>query len=277
MTPLEAALLGVVQGLTEFLPVSSSGHLVLVQSLLGVQSEGITFEVFAHFGTLLALLLVYRQEVGRLLRGAAALASWGRRRPRTVAAREDVRLLGLLALASAPAAVAGLWLEPRIDALFSSVRLVGWMLLATGTLLLAAERLGRRQETGGAGARNRVVAVTPTQALLMGIGQAFAILPGLSRSGTTLSAGLLAGVARMGAAHFAFLMAIPAIGGAFLLTLADIARAGTPLEGSLLVGAGAAALSGYAAIHLLLRLVRHGRLWIFTLYTWALGAWVLLG
>src|SRR5690554_4008938 len=132
MTPLEAALLGVVQGLTEFLPVSSSGHLVLVQSLLGVQSEGITFEVFAHFGTLLALLLVYRQEVGRLLRGAAALASWGRRRPRTVAAREDVRLLGLLALASAPAAVAGLWLEPRIDALFSSVRLVGWMLLATG-------------------------------------------------------------------------------------------------------------------------------------------------
>ncbi|BAS28378.1 undecaprenyl-diphosphate phosphatase [Limnochorda pilosa] len=273
MTPLDAALLGVVQGLTEFLPVSSSGHLVLAQALLGVHDQGITFEVFAHFGTLLALLVVYRREVVRLLRGAGALPAWAAGRLNGTTAREDLRLLGLVALATVPAGVAGLWLEPRIEGLFGSVRLVGWMLLATGAVLLVAERLGRAPERAGG---DRSGGVTPARSLAMGVGQALAIVPGLSRSGTTLSAGLLSGVGRVDAANFAFIMAIPAIGGAFLLTLADLARTGAPLEGSLLVGAAAAALSGYAAIHLLLQVVRQGRLWLFTLYTWAVGAWVLL-
>lgn len=273
MTLLDALILGVVQGLTEFLPVSSSGHLVLVQSLLGVQPDGITFEVFAHVGTLLALVVVYRAAVGRLIRGALALPGWVLGRPLVPQAQEDLRLLGLLILASVPAGLAGLLLKPYIDAVFGSVELVGWMLLLTGALLLVAEQLASRSSPPN-GPEPRL---SPAQALIMGIGQAFAILPGLSRSGTTLSAGLLSGMDRVGAANFAFLMAIPAIGGAFLLTLADLAQTGAPLDGTLLVGAAAAALSGYGAIHALLRMVRRGRLWWFTLYTWAVGAWVLLG
>ena len=275
MSLSDALILGVVQGLTEFLPVSSSGHLVLAQSLLGVRSEGVTFEVFAHMGTLLALLVAYREAVARLIRGVLVLPGWVAGRGLAPQSRQDVRLLGLLLLASVPAGLAGLLLKPYVDALFGSVALVGWMLLLTGALLLVSERLGRGPSTSDRA--NIEARISPAQALVMGLGQALAILPGLSRSGTTLSAGLLSGMDRVDAANFAFLMAIPAIGGAFLLTLLDLAEAGAPVGAPLLVGAAAAAVSGYGAIHALLRVVRRGRLWWFTVYTWAVGAWVLLG
>jgi len=275
MTLLDALILGVVQGLTEFLPVSSSGHLVLAQSLLGVESGGITFEVFAHMGTLLALLVAYREAVARLIRGVLVLPGWVAGRRLAPQSDGDLRLLGLLLLASVPAGLAGLLLKPYVDALFGSVTLVGWMLLLTGALLLVSEQLGRGPAPGSeAGIEARI---SPVQALVMGLGQALAILPGLSRSGTTLSAGLLSGLDRVDAANFAFLMAMPAIGGAFLLTLLDLAQAGIPVDAPLLVGAVAAAVSGYGAIHGLLRVVRRGRLWWFTAYTWAVGAWVLFG
>lgn len=274
MSLLDALILGVVQGLTEFLPVSSSGHLVLVQALLGVQPDGITFEVFAHVGTLLALLVAYRSTVLRLIRGVWALPQLSRGGPRDRETADDLRLLGLLLLASVPAGLAGILLKPQIDRLFGSVELVGWMLLLTGGLLLVAER--RARPAAAPVDPQQAARLSAGQALLMGIGQALAIFPGLSRSGTTLSFGLLARLDRADAANFAFLMAIPAIGGAFLLTLVDLAQTGSPLEGTLLVGAAAAAVSGYGAIHALLRLVQRGRLWWFTLYTWAVGAWVLL-
>lgn len=274
MSLLDALILGVVQGLTEFLPVSSSGHLVLVQVLLGVQPDGITFEVFAHVGTLLALLVAYRSTVLRLIRGVWALPQLSRGGPRDRETADDLRLLGLLLLASVPAGLAGILLKPQIDRLFGSVELVGWMLLLTGGLLLVAER--RARPAAAPVDPQQAARLSAGQALLMGIGQALAILPGLSRSGTTLSFGLLARLDRADAANFAFLMAIPAIGGVFLLTLVDLAQTGSPLEGTLLVGAAAAAVSGYGAIHALLRLVQRGRLWWFTLYTWAVGAWVLL-
>lgn len=256
MTLFEALLLGILQGLTEFLPVSSSGHLVLAEALLRVPTPGVFVEVALHVATLLAVVLVYRRRLATLVADAA------RRDP------EALRYVGLLALATLPAGLVGLTLRGPIERVFHSPALVGTTLLLTGTLLWTTRwapcRPGRERPTWSA-------------ALLIGAAQAVAILPGISRSGATIAAALWAGLRPDRAAEFSFLLAIPAIAGAALLETPDLAAAlqdiGTT---TLAAGFAAALLTGTASILLLVWMLRRSAFPAFAYYLWAVGALALL-
>ena len=263
MTAWHALLLGLLQGATEFLPVSSSGHLVLVPWLLGWQPPGVFFDAVLHLGTLVAVLLYFRRDL--LALAGAWLRTLRRRRVET----GSERLAWLLVLATIPAALAGVLLEDWFGAMFSSPLLVSVLLLVTGVLLFFAERLGcgrRRAEEAGV-----------ADALVVGIAQALAIAPGISRSGATMSGGLLRGLTRPEAARFSFLLAIPVVAAAGLLSLAKtVADSGVSEIVLALLGAAAAAVAGLAAIHWLLRYVRAHSLYLFSYYCWLFGGACLL-
>ncbi|HLT58856.1 MAG TPA: undecaprenyl-diphosphatase UppP [Limnochordales bacterium] len=261
MTAWQAIVLGLVQGLTEFLPVSSSGHLVIVRQWLGVTEYLLTFDAMVHFGSLLAVVLYFREELLQIVAGVVGLDRPG--------AAEGRRMFWLLVAASLPVAAVGLLLRDAIEQAFSSVAVPAIMLFVTGVLLIVADRVAVARRGSRPGWRHAVA---------MGLGQALAVVPGLSRSGTTMSAGILAGLTRPAAARFAFLMSVPAILGATALEMAQLLRAG-PVEaegvGILLLGTAVSAVSSYGAIALFLRYLQRRRLAPFAYYTWAVGALVL--
>ncbi len=247
MTILTAILLAALQGLTEFLPVSSSGHLVLAGMLLEVPEGGIAFEVVVHLGTLLAVLAVYGRDlvslIARSLRGE----------------RASLRLLGLLALASLPAGAVGVFLGSTIEASFENPLLVSFMLLVTGTILYVTRMAPPTSRKSP----------TVTGCLLIGISQACAVFPGISRSGATISTGLFRGIEQAQAARFSFLLSVPAILGAGFIKLRDI---GSTIDPEIaLAGLAVSAVVGFAALKLLLRFLRAGRFSGFSWYCWALG------
>jgi undecaprenyl-diphosphatase len=210
---LEAILLGILQGLTEFLPISSSGHLVLGEHALGFSRGGsdILFEVLLHLGTLLAVLVAYRHDVGELL--TVLWPSAARRLAPEERARR-FRLMGAILVASVPAGVVGLTLKDPISELFGEPRLVAFLLLGTALILFIGDRLrqgDRLAEQSG-----------PGRALAIGLAQALAILPGISRSGSTIVAGLAVGLRPVEAARFSFLIMLPAVSGAALLEFLDV-------------------------------------------------------
>ncbi|MCB9545738.1 MAG: undecaprenyl-diphosphate phosphatase [Myxococcales bacterium] len=265
MDALSAALLGLLQGLTEFLPVSSSGHLVLGKALLGVHLDGggAAFEVAVHFGTLLSVLVLLRKDVGALLAATGrALRSPGQI---TQQYREDasLRLVVAIVVGCLPAGIVGVLFKDELEAAFSSPRLVGGALLFTGLLLLSSRlvRTGDREITLGRG-------------LLIGVAQAVAILPGVSRSGSTIASAELLGVAPERAARFSFLLSLPVIGGACALKLKDLLAA-PPADDvitALTIGTVASFLSGLAALWLLFGVVRRGWFGHFGWYCLAVGA-----
>lgn len=248
------ALLGLLQGLTEFLPVSSSGHLVLAQIALGVDAPGLALEAAAHLGTVLSLLLYFRRDLGRL--AAGFIRPGGER-----------GYLGRVALGTVPVAVGGLLARGAIERAFGAPSLVGGMLLLTALALAFGDR------RAGRALRERVRA---SDAVVVGLAQAAALLPGISRSGVTVATGIGRGLAPGAAARFSFLLAIPAITGAGLFGL--LGAVGQPSVGwiGLAVAAGCAFASGLAAIHLFLRILRVGILWPFAVYCAAAGLAVLL-
>jgi len=261
-----AAVLGVLQGLTEFLPVSSSGHLVLGQRLFGLQGSEMLFNVVVHLGSLAAVCLVLRRDLVKLLievgvvvktvAGRGSLAEAWRERP-------EFRLLVLLALGTLPAGGVGLAFRSTFESLFSSSRGVGVALVFTGLVLYLTRRFG---------AGNRDVSrLRISDAVVIGLAQALAITPGVSRSGMTISSGLFMGVERETAARFSFLLSIPAIVGAFVVEIGDGSVGSFPLAAQV-VGFVAAFLSGGAALYVLLRLVRSGKLHYFAYYCWLIGA-----
>jgi undecaprenyl-diphosphatase len=260
MTWWEGIILGVVQGLTEFLPVSSSGHLVVAQAALGLDTPGVFVEVIVHVATLVAVAAVYWRRIGELLVGA-----W--RRDRAAWA-----YVGLLLLASVPAAVVGVLFQDWFESTFDSLLIVGVNFLVTGTFLWST----RAAPSGGDPAPSARGAVA------IGFAQAAAILPGISRSGATVTAGIWAGVDPVRAAEFSFLMAMPAIAGAAVLQIPEMG-AGTAAAGpvALAFAFAAALLSGIAAIRLLVRLLARRAFHRFAPYCWTVGvltlAWVLLG
>lgn len=273
MSMAEAVFLGIIQGLTEFLPVSSSGHLVLVQHWLGVKAPGITFEIMVHLGTLLAVLAVYGRDLMRValcfLKGVMALAG-GRITWSAFWDDQDSRLGLLLVAGTVPAALLGLAFEPFFASLFASPMVVAYALVLTGVVLWVAGRLGE--------SRRGLEGLTLADALLVGFFQAAAIAPGISRSGATIAAGLFRGLNREAAARFSFLLSIPAIMGAVVLGVVDLANAGPaglPWN-RLIAGTVAAAVSGFVAIRTLLRLLRAGRLSAFSWYVWALAVTVMV-
>ena len=259
MSPLQALLLGLLQGATEFIPISSSGHLVLVPWLLGWQEPELAFNAVVHWGTLLAVGGYFWRDLVLLAR--AWLRGW---RARSWPEPQG-RLVWLILLGTLPAVVLGLLLEEWFEALFSAPAAVAGFLLVTGLLLIVSEWLGQRER--------EEEQLSWLDALLIGLGQAVAIAPGISRSGATMAAGLLRGMRREAAARFSFLLAMPVILGAGVLQLAKLVTSGQG-EGELLtlaLGFVTAAASGYLCIRFLLGYLRRHSLYPFVLYCWAAG------
>ncbi len=252
---LEAAFLGLVQGLTEFLPVSSSGHLVIGETLLGGLGEGIVFEIAVHVGTLLAILVFYRRRIASLVVGVL---------------RGDARSLRYTAkigLATLPAVVVGLTLKDAIESLFERPWLVGVALLCTGAILWTTRRTLPEA---------RLPEPSFAQAFWIGCAQVVAIAPGISRSGTTVAAALALGVAPLAATEFSFLMAVAAITGAAVLALPDAQAASPDVLRACALGGAVAAVSGLGALWLFVRLLRSQRFHLFAWYTTAVGLAFLL-
>lgn len=272
---LRAIVLGALQGATEFLPVSSSAHLVIVPELLGWPPPSLAFHVAIHVATMLAVVAYFRADWLRMAHGA-----WRGLRAGAPWRDPQGRLLVQLVVASIPAAVAGLMLQGPMERALAeasrgAARGAAAMLLVTAALLWTSDRVAaRRSAATGAAAGDApdgpadVEAVTWRQALTVGLGQAAAILPGISRSGATISAGLFTGLTRAAATRFSFLLATPIIFGASLVEIGDLVAAPpTPAErASLLAGMLAAGIVGYAVVAWLLGYVRRGSLRPFAIY-----------
>jgi undecaprenyl-diphosphatase len=249
---LEAAFWGLIQGLTEFLPISSSGHLVLVPALLGQDPPDLATSALLHLGTLVAVLVYFRREVVEV----ATFTDKGK------------RLLILLLIGTIPAAVLGLALESQFDWLNQRPTAVAIALFITGIVLLTTRWLPHGKRT--------VEDATVKDTIVMGLGQAVALIPGVSRSGSTISAGLLRGFTHAEAARYSFLLGIPAIAGAGLLKGKDLIDSGAGISGDILVGVVVAAVSGYAAIAFLLRLIGRSGLAPFGIYCMVAGVVALI-
>jgi undecaprenyl-diphosphatase len=251
----EAILLGILQGATEFLPVSSSGHLVLAQHLLGdFEQPGVLFDVLLHLGTMIAVALYFWRDL------AGLISSLWRRDETAVQQRF---MVGLLIAGSVPTAVIGLLFKDFFIGLFERPVIVCVMLLVTGSLLWLAERLGNREQS-----RNEMTFV---DAIIVGTVQGCAIIPGISRSGSTIAALLMRGVDGETAARFSFLLALPAVLGAALLSLKDLDAAAGGSVAPYFAGTLAALLIGLLCIHLLMGVIRRRRLHWFALYCWFAG------
>lgn len=253
MSLLIAAVLGLVQGVSEFLPISSDGHLVIFENLLGVGDEGgLSFVIAVHVGSLVALLFFYRARLLELIRGFFT---------RDLAALADI---GKLAVATLPAVLVGLFLKDRVEAAFQTPWMAGAGLIVTGAFLITT--LFTLPSASAA-------APSFGQALAIGCAQAFAILPGVSRSGSTIALSLALGIAPLAAAEFSFLLGIIAIAGAAVLDLPDLRAAGaTTAATPMLLGAAVAALSGLAALEVFVRFLKSRRFHLFAYYCWAAGA-----
>ena len=263
---LEALVLGIVQGLTEFLPISSTGHLILAQELLGIPEDkfGLQFDAAIHLGTLTAVLIYFRQRVTRLIVAWVASLKSGDWRM-----NPDSRLAWLLAIGTIPAAVAGVLIEDTAESKLRDPALVGATLLIFCIPMILAESVRRGQrDLNSAGIKD---------ALLLGAAQAVALIPGVSRSGITISTGMIAGFRREEAATFAFLLAAPVIAGAGGKQLFDALRDGGSSAGAdvYAVGLISAGVVGYAAVAFLMRYLRVGSLMPFVAYRIVLGTLVL--
>ncbi len=268
MSTIEAILLGIIQGLTEFLPVSSSGHLVMFQQLFGLKEAELFFDVCVHLGTLFAVMVVFRQEIMNIILALMRLfASSGSKKTvsQIIESDPDLKLAMLIIIGSIPTAVLGLLFRGIADRLFASAFIAGIMLIVTGLLLWITRWAATRLKQAGADR------LTPKNALIIGVVQGLAIIPGISRSGSTISIGLLLGIDRETAARYSFLLSIPAIVGAGALSLKDALSHTDPVIRLSLLGAAAAALVGYVALKVLLSMVKKGHLYVFAPYCWAVG------
>jgi len=266
---VQAIVLGIVQGLTEFLPVSSSGHLIVVPALLGWDDpfiESLAFSVMLHVATLLALLIYFRSDWLRLI--PAGLATL---RDRSFEGDPDRKLAWLLAAATVPAVIVGLLLNDLIETTFREPRLVAVTLVAGAAVLWVADRIGSKQR--------EISALTFRAAIGIGAAQALALVPGVSRSGISISAGLFAGLGREASARFAFLMATPITAGAGLWEVRKIISGEVGVElpiVPLLAGMAASLVAGLLAIAVLMRYLRSNGVGIFVAYRIALAALVVV-
>lgn len=258
-----AIILGVIQGLTEFLPVSSSGHLVVAQHFLpGFHQPGVLFDIILHLGTLLAILIFFRSEVELLLKGLTPGQSGAQGR----------RLIFMLVLGTIPAVLVGLSLGPYIERSFTQLAVVGVGLLVTGGLLLLSKHLTRKEGRQG---RN-LDEVTTKDAVLVGLLQSAALVPGISRSGSTIVAGLGRGLSRETAARFSFLLSIPAIVGATVYEIPKVHLLPDDAMAAYVAGFFMAFAVGYGAIVIVLRCLAHRKFHVFGYYCLAVGGVILV-
>ncbi len=257
MTIWQAVVMGIVQGLGEFLPISSSAHLVLVPWLFRWHDPGLTFDIALHIGTLIAVILYFWRDWVNLIRGAF-------QGTRTT----EGRLFWYLVLATIPGALIGLLLEEKAETVFRNPILIATMLILLGVILYWADRRGRK--------RTDVRRITLGQSLLIGISQALAIIPGVSRSGITMTTGLISGLTREGAARFSFLLSAPVILGAGLIKMPEIVAHPEMVNAPFIIGMVVSALSGVASIGFLLKYVQKKNFLPFVWYRFLLGAVVLV-
>ena len=259
MNPLQAIILGALQGATEFLPISSSGHLVLVPWLLGWDQSGLIFDTTVHMGTLVAVLAYFYRDLWSLL------VAWLRSLLRRDVSDDQARLAWLILLGTLPAALLGYLLQDFFEGLFGQPLRVALLLIVTGLLLTVAERVGKRQRS--------LQSLNSRDALAIGLAQACAIAPGISRSGSTISAGLARGLNRAEAARLSFLLSTPIIFGTGIFKLADTLSVGVPDDQwtTLLLGFVASALTGYFFIRFLMNYLQKHSLRPFAIYCVGVG------
>lgn len=263
MELLDSFLLGLIQGLTEFLPISSSGHLVLGEALLGgALDKNITFEVVVHFGTLCSILIYYRAKIADIFRSWLKLPGSSQSFSEQWQSDPNLKLTWFVLLSMIPALIAGLTLQKQIENIFLNPFMVSIMLLVTGVILI----LTKFRDSFP----NRL---NSSRAFGIGLAQAFAILPGISRSGSTISLGLYLGIKRKEIADFSFLMVIPVIAGAMLLEVKNMAEMGIANSDALalLIGFVTAFVSGYFALKYLIILLQNKGIHPFAWYCWILG------
>jgi len=272
MNILEAIILGVVQGLTEFLPVSSSGHLVLLQRIFKIEQTSLFFDTMLHAGTLAAVFAVLWKDIWSIIK------------------KPIQRLTGLLIIATIPAVIAALTFKDAIESVFISARFLGWCFLITTVLLITAELLSRKtgnkklekEENQLQQNKLKHESCSVLQALFIGIMQAFAIPPGISRSGATISGALFCKLDRDFAARFSFLMSIPAILGAVVLQVKDLtgssaAQTETGIgAAAVIIGTLTAAVVGFFAVKLMLKIIKEKSLFGFAVYTFVIGVLILI-
>ncbi|MFD1426898.1 undecaprenyl-diphosphate phosphatase [Kroppenstedtia sanguinis] len=249
---LEATVLGIIQGLTEFLPVSSTGHLYLGRHLFGLDEAGLFLDTMLHLGTLIAVLVVYREEILFLLKNPFS------------------RMGGLLLAGTLPTAIIGLAFKDFFEEISETGVTIGWEFLATGLILWLSDNWKRH-------GYKQLEEISYADAAFIGVWQGAAILPAISRSGLTIAAALFRRIDKSTAAHFSFFLSIPAITGALLLQFVDLVSGQTqvlPLS-SLLMATLMSALFGYLAVRWMINLLKHGSLKIFAIYVWAMGFVVL--
>ena len=250
MSILEAVILGIIQGFTEFLPISSSGHLVVAQRIFNVENQMLSFEVTVHLGSLVAVFAVYWKEIYGLVK------------------KPFQNITYMLIAATIPAVIAGLLFKRQIEALFEGGFLLAFSFIITGLLLLYSDNIKN--------GRKRGQDIRLSDSLVIGCMQAVAIMPGISRSGSTLTAGLHQGLSRETAARFSFLLSIPTILGAAVLILKDVAASGEGVSFlPLLFGFLSAMLSGYLSIRFMLNIIKKYKLRYFGYYVFAMAGFIL--
>ncbi|MCL2210489.1 MAG: undecaprenyl-diphosphate phosphatase [Treponema sp.] len=263
MNLLEAVFLGIVQGLTEFLPVSSSGHLVLLQKIFNIKEPSLFFDTMLHLGTLISVFIVLWKDIWDIL-------------------KKPVQKLTLfLIIATIPAVIAALAFNDSIESIFLSAKFLGWCFLITSALLVAAELVSKRAVKLDINLK-KADGMTWLHALFIGFMQALAIPPGISRSGATISGALFCRLDRDFAARFSFLMSIPAILGAVVLQSKDLIQ-GSAVQsetsipfGAVITGTIAAAIVGFFAVKFMLKIIREKSLFGFAIYTGVLGILILI-
>ncbi len=259
---LNAIILGIIQGLTEFLPVSSSGHLAILHEVLGFETESnIFFDVILHLGTLIAVVFFYRNKIADIIRGGLfGIKSLfkGKGIKESFFTSADSKLFSLIIIGSVPTAVIGLTFKDFFEGLADNLLYVGLALLTTAVLLILFE-LKKNSE-------KKIDNMNAVDSVIIGIVQGIAIIPGISRSGSTIASGKLLGIEKETAANFSFLLSLPAITGAFLLQFKDAIEEGFVYQNYILIGFAAALLSGYFSLKLLIWMIKKSNMYYFAVY-----------
>lgn len=266
----QAVVLGIVQGLTEFLPISSSGHLVIGQHLFGLKEAELVFDVCLHVGTLAAVLFYFRNDLVSMVRAFFSVVSQSLKGKTSLAEaleNPDIRMIALIVAGTLPTMVIGLAFHKIAETLFSTLSIVGSALIVTGLILWPTRKKNPPELPVGK--------FSFQKALIIGLVQGLSITPGISRSGSTIAAGLFLGLDRELAARFSFLLSIPAITAAAILSLKDLGSGGGESLTVLLIGMAVSCISGYLALSFLVFIVKKGRLYAFAPYCWVVGLAVL--
>jgi undecaprenyl-diphosphatase len=260
LTILKAIILGLVQGLTEFLPISSSGHLVLAQSILKIKETPLFFDIMLHFGTLMAVIVFFWRDIWEILSALFGRDPNIRKSTKHYKTKYSARRFALyIIIGTIPTVIIALILKKTVENAFMNPLLVSIMLIFTGLILFVSGKFGQKEKS-----------LNVINSLIIGIAQGIATLPGISRSGTTISTALILGIDNEKSARFSLLMSLPAILGATILEIKDIESIDVSI-GSIIAGVLVAFITGYIAIKFLVRVLSHGHFSKFAYYCWVIG------